>query len=108
MNTLLLVDGHSLIHRAYHAYPKTLATAKGELTNAVYGFTNILLTAVGELAPTHAADPFDLPKPTFREEMFFGYKQSRLKPDDDMLVQIPRIKEIVSALNIPVFEVAGF
>jgi len=105
---LLLIDGHSLIHRAYHAYPKTLATAKGELTNAVYGFTNILLTAINELAPSHAAVAFDLPKPTFREQMFVGYKQSRVKPDDDMLVQIPRIKQIVAALNIPSFEVAGF
>ena len=108
MKKLLLVDGHSLIHRAYHAYPRTLATAKGELTNAIYGFTNILLTAINELAPTHAAVAFDLPKPTFREQMFVGYKQSRVKPDDDMLVQIPRIKEIVLGLNIPIYEVAGF
>ncbi len=108
MKKLLLIDGHSLIHRAYHAYPRTLATAKGELTNAVYGFTNILLTAINELQPTRAAVAFDLPKPTFREQMFVGYKQSRVKPDDDMLAQIPRIKEIVSALNIPIFEVAGF
>lgn len=108
MKKLLLVDGHSLIHRAYHAYPKTLATAKGELTNATYGFTNILLTAINELAPTHAAVAFDLPKPTFREQMFVGYKQSRVKPDDDMIIQIPRIKQVVKALNIPIFEVAGF
>ena len=108
MKKLLLVDGHSLIHRAYHAYPKTLATKTGELTNAIYGFTNILLTAINELQPTHAAVAFDLPEPTFREQMFVGYKQSRVKPDDDMLVQIPRIKEIVAALNIPIFEVAGF
>ena len=108
MKKLLLVDGHSLIHRAYHAYPKTLATKTGELTNAIYGFTNILLTAINELAPSHAAVAFDLPKPTFREQMFVGYKQSRIKPDDDMIVQIPRIKEVVAALNIPIFEVTGF
>lgn len=108
MRKLLLIDGHSLIHRAYHAYPRTLATAKGELTNAIYGFTNILLTAINELIPTHVAVAFDLPKPTFREQMFVGYKQSRVKPDDDMIVQIPRIKEIVAALNIPIYEVAGF
>ena len=108
MKKLLLIDGHSLIHRAYHAYPKTLATAKGELINAVYGFTNILLTAINEFVPTHVAVAFDLPKPTFREQMFVGYKQSRIKPDDDMIVQIPRIKEVVAALNIPIFEVTGF
>ena len=108
MKKLLLVDGHSLIHRAYHAYPKTLATKDGELTNAVYGFTNILLTEINELSPTHVAVAFDLPKPTFREAMFVGYKQSRVKPDDELINQIPRIKEIVKTLNIPIFEVAGF
>lgn len=108
MKKLLLIDGHSLIHRAYHAYPKTLATSMGELTNAVYGFTNIFLTAISELTPTHVAVAFDLPKPTFREAIFVGYKQSRVKPDDDMIVQIPRIKEVVEALNIPIFEVAGY
>jgi DNA polymerase-1 len=108
MRKLLLIDGHSLIHRAYHAYPRTLATRTGELTNAIYGFTNILLSAIADLAPTHAAVAFDLPEATFREQMFVGYKQSRVKPDDDMIVQIPRIKEIVAALNIPIYEVAGF
>ncbi len=108
MEKLLLVDGHSLIHRAYHAYPKTLATKTGELTNAVYGFTNILLTAINEIQPTHLAVTFDLPKPTFRQTMFVGYKRSRVKPDDELITQIPRVKEVVRTLNIPIYEVAGF
>jgi DNA polymerase-1 len=108
MKKLLLVDGHSLIHRAYHAYPKTLATGTGELTNAVYGFTNILLTAISEVQPTHLAVTFDLPKPTFRQTMFVGYKRSRVKPDDELITQIPRVKEVVKTLNIPIYEVEGF
>lgn len=108
MRRLLLIDGHSLIHRAYHAYPKTLATKTGELTNAVYGFTNILLTAISEAQPTHLAVTFDLPKPTFRQAMFVGYKRSRVKPDDELITQIPRVKEVVRALNIPIYEVEGF
>lgn len=108
MRKLLLIDGHSLIHRAYHAYPKTLATKSGELTNAVYGFTNILLTAIAEVQPTHLAVTFDLPKPTFRQAMFVGYKRSRVKPDDELITQIPRVKEVVRALNIPIYEVEGF
>ena len=108
MKKLLLIDGHSLIHRAYHAYPKTLATGTGELTNAVYGFTNILLTAINEVQPTHLAVTFDLPKPTFRQAMFVGYKRSRVKPDDELITQIPRVKEVVKTLNIPIYEVEGF
>lgn len=108
MKKLLLVDGHSLIHRAFHAYPATLATATGEPTNAVYGFTNILLNSINSLKPTHVAVTFDLPAPTFRETMFVGYKQSRLKPDDDLIAQIPRVRQVVEALNIPIFAVAGY
>lgn len=105
---LLLVDGHSLIHRAYHAYPKTLSTKSGEQTNAVYGFTRMLLTAIRELKPTHLAVAFDLPAPTFRHQTFVGYKKSRTKPDDELVEQIPRVKEVVEALNIPTHEVEGF
>lgn len=105
---LLLVDGHSLIHRAYHAYPKTLSTRTGELTNAVYGFTNLLLSAIADVVPTHVAVTFDLPKPTFRQSLFTGYKKSRVKPEDELIAQIPRVKQVVKTLNIPIFEVEGF
>lgn len=108
MKKLLLVDGHSLIHRAYHAFPATLSTASGERTNAVYGFTRMLLEAIHDLRPTHVAVAFDLPGPTFRETMFVGYKRSRVKPDDEMIVQIPRVKEVVTTLGIPIFEVPGY
>lgn len=78
------------------------------MTNAVYGFTNILLTAISEVQPTHLTVAFDLPKPTFRQAMFVGYKKSRVKPDDELITQIPRIKEVVRTLNIPIYEVEGF
>lgn len=108
MRKLLLLDGHSLIHRAYHAFPKTLTTTSGELTNAVYGFTRILLSELMWLAPTHAGVAFDLPAPTFRQSLFTGYKKSRVKPEDELLAQIPRVKEVAAALNIPAFAVEGF
>lgn len=108
MKRLLLVDGHSLIHRAYHAFPMTLSSASGELTNVVYGFTRILLDAINDLRPTHVAIAFDLPGPTFRQTMFVGYKRSRVKPDDAMIKQIPRVKEMVQTFNMPIFEVPGF
>lgn len=97
-----------MIHRAYHAFPKTLSSGKGELTNAVYGFTRIFLHELKWLAPTHVGVAFDLPAPTFREQMFVGYKKSRVKPEDQLIAQIPRVKEVVAALNIPAFAVEGY
>lgn len=105
---LLLVDGHSVLHRAYHAYPKTFKTKKGELTNAIYGFTSILLSNLKKIEPSHLAIAFDLPKPTFRHIKFVGYKTKRKKPDEELIGQIDRIKQVVRAMNIPIYEVEGY
>jgi DNA polymerase I len=106
-NRYMLIDGNALVHRGYHAVP-ALNTKNGEPTNAVYGFTMILLRAIKELKPTHIACSFDLAGPTFRDAMYADYKATRVKGDDELYAQFPRVKEVVRALNIPIFEIEGF
>lgn len=108
MKQLVLIDGHAILHRAYHAFPKNLTTRKGELVNAVYGFTRMLLRVVGDLKPDYLAVAFDLPKPTFRHKEFIGYQAQRPKMDAEMAGQIDRVHQVVKTLNIPIFEREGF
>ncbi|MCR4322709.1 MAG: DNA polymerase I [Candidatus Azambacteria bacterium] len=103
---LVLIDGNALVHRAYHALPPL--SNKGEPTNAVYGFTSILLKVLRELRPEYVAATFDLAAPTFRHEEFADYKAHRPKTADDLIVQFPKVKEIVSALGIPIYEKEGY
>jgi DNA polymerase-1 len=103
----MLIDGNALIHRGYHAIP-VLNTKSGEQTNAVYGFTMILLKALADIKPTHIACTFDLAGPTFRHVQYKEYKGTRVKADQELYDQIPRVKEVVRALNIPIFEKEGF
>ncbi len=103
----MLIDGNALVHRGYHAVPP-LNTKDGEPTNAVYGFAMILLRAIKDLKPTHIACSFDLAGPTFRHEQYEDYKATRVKGDDELYAQFPRVKELVRALNIPIFEIEGF
>jgi len=103
----MLIDGNALLHRGYHAIP-VLNTKSGEQTNAVYGFTLILLKAIKDIKPTHVVCTFDLKGPTFRHEQYKDYKATRVKADQELYDQIPRVKEVVRALNIPIFEKQGF
>jgi len=104
---LVLIDGHALVHRAFHALPP-LNTQKGELVNAVYGFVLILLKVLKELKPDYLAATFDLPKPTFRHEEYEAYKATRVKAPDELYRQIGRVKDVLAAFNIPVYEKAGY
>ena len=108
MSRLVLVDGNAIVHRAYHAYPQTLRTSKGELINAVYGFTSILLSVLKDLKPKYVAVAFDLKGPTFRHKKFKGYKASRPEMDEELVSQLDRVKQVVSTLNIPIFEEQGY
>jgi len=108
MEKLVLIDGHALLHRAYHAFPTTLRTRKGEIVNAVYGFTRILLTVLKELQPEYVAVAFDLPVPTFRHKEYVGYQVQRPEMDKELKGQIQRVWEVVKALNIPIFTAPGF
>jgi DNA polymerase-1 len=104
---LVLIDGHALAYRAYHALPDDLKTSKGELTNAVYGFTSMLLNVLRDENPTHIAVTFDK-GPTFRHEIYTEYKAHRTKMPDEMRSQMDRVREVVQTLDIPIFEKEGY
>jgi DNA polymerase-1 len=104
---LVLIDGHALAYRAYFALPPTLSTSKGELTNAVFGFTSMLLNVLRDEKPDYIAVAFDVGK-TFRHEKYKEYKAHRVKMPDEMRTQMASIREIVHALGIPIIEVEGY
>ncbi|HYM69497.1 MAG TPA: DNA polymerase I [bacterium] len=106
-DTLLLLDANGLVYRAFYALPY-FTTRDGQPTNAVYGFTTMLLKVLDEVAPQYVAVAFDKPGPTFRHEAFAEYKATRQKMPDDLRPQIALAKEVVEAFDLPVFEVAGF
>jgi len=109
MDRLMLLDGNGLIYRGYFALiEQPLTTSKGELVSAVFGFTNIVLRAFQDVAPTHVAVAFDLPAPTFRHERYAEYKATRTRMPDEMREQIPKVRRVVAALGIPVYEMSGF
>ncbi|MCH7828788.1 hypothetical protein IH982_02950 [Patescibacteria group bacterium] len=104
---LLIIDANSLIHRAFHALPP-LSTSKGEMVNAVYGFLLAFFKAINEFHPDYIAAAFDHPAVTKREKKFKEYKAKREKAPDELYDQIPRVKEVLEAFHVPVFEKAGF
>jgi len=108
--TFVLIDGHAIIHRAFHAVPEDLATSKGEVVNATFGFTSILIKALTDpgLKPDYLAVTFDRPTPTFRHQEFAAYKAHRPTLPDIMRPQFARIREVVEAFNIPIYEKDGF
>ncbi|MBI4779216.1 DNA polymerase I [Candidatus Falkowbacteria bacterium] len=103
----MIIDGNALIHRSFHALPP-LTTKTGEIVNAVYGFTAVLIKALREFKPTYVALTLDRKEKTFRHDQFNGYKATRVKAPDELYAQIPRVKEIAENFNIPIFELAGF
>src|SRR3990167_2235098 len=107
MKTFLLVDGHALIHRAYFAIPP-FKTKDGFPTNAIYGFFTILQKAIKDFNPLFLTILYDTPKPTFRNKLFKSYQIQRPKTQDDMKVQIPKLKEILDTGNVYQLEMEGF
>jgi DNA polymerase-1 len=107
MTRLMLLDSNGLIYRGYHALPP-LTTSRGELVNAVFGFCSILLRGIADVQPEYVAACFDLPGPTFRHEQFAAYKATRAPMPDDLRSQFPKVREVVAALRIPVYEMAGY
>jgi len=104
----IIIDGNALLHRAWHALPPTMTTRSGEVVNAVYGFTLILLKVLKDLKPDYLAVTFDMKGPTFRHKEYKEYKANREKKPDELYGQLPRIKEVVGAFNIPIYEKQGF
>ncbi|OGD90380.1 hypothetical protein A3D07_00840 [Candidatus Curtissbacteria bacterium RIFCSPHIGHO2_02_FULL_42_15] len=104
---LLLIDGNNLFHRAYHAIPH-LTNKEGEVTNAVFGFSNMLIKAVNEVRPRYVACAFDTQAPTFRHIEFEKYKAQRISPPPDLYPQLPKVKKVLDAYGIKYFEKEGF
>ncbi|MDO8491256.1 MAG: DNA polymerase I [Dehalococcoidia bacterium] len=105
---LLLFDGNAIVHRAFHALPPLTVSKTGEIVGAVYGFASTLLKVQRELKPTHWAVAFDYPAPTFRRIQFEEYKAHRPKAPDELVAQFHRVRELVAAFSIPVFELQGY
>jgi DNA polymerase-1 len=104
---LIIIDGNALIHRAFHALPP-LTAKDGVLVNAVYGFALILLKIYKDLKPDYLVLTLDKAKKTFRHEEYAEYKATRVKQPDELYAQIPLVKELASAFNIPIFEKDGY
>jgi DNA polymerase-1 len=106
---LMLIDGHALAYRAFFALPVDgFSTSKGELTNAVYGFSMMLLQALQAEKPDYIAVTFDAPAATFRHEEFEEYKAHRPPMQEEMRSQMDRIRQVVQSLNMPAFELPGY
>jgi DNA polymerase I len=105
----MLLDANGLIYRAYFALHETpLTTSKGLLVNAIFGFWSIVLRGYQDVHPDYVIACFDLPKPTFRHEQFAEYKATRRPMPDDLRDQFPRVRELIEAFRIPIYELEGF
>ncbi|MGC0142765.1 DNA polymerase I [Pseudactinotalea sp. Z1732] len=106
---LLLIDGHSMAYRAFFALPaENFATTTGQTTNAVYGFTSMLINLLRDEAPTHVVVAFDVSSATFRKETYPDYKATRDETPDEFRGQIPLIEEVLAALAVPTVGIEGF
>ncbi|MCB0992915.1 MAG: DNA polymerase I, partial [Acidimicrobiales bacterium] len=108
MAKILLLDGHSLTHRAFNALPTDLMTASGQVTNAVFGFTSMLINVIRDHQPDGVIVAFDRPEPTFRHEMIPTYKANRSETHELLRPQFGLVREVIDAMQIPVVEVPGF
>ncbi|WP_298131974.1 5'-3' exonuclease H3TH domain-containing protein, partial [Micropruina sp.] len=107
--TLLLIDGHSVAYRAFFALPvENFSTTTGQHTNAVYGFTSMLINVLRDEQPTHLAVAFDVSRQTFRSNQYSEYKANRSKSPAEFTGQVALIKEVLDALNITHVELDGF
>ena len=107
MDKFVLIDGNSLINRAFYATP-VMNTSSGQPTNAVYAFVNMLVKIIGDVKPKYMLVAFDRKEPTFRHKMYSDYKGTRKPMPDDLVPQIPLLKEVLDCLGIARFDLAGF
>jgi len=105
--TLVLLDAHAIIHRAYHAIPDFLSS-KGEPTGALYGLSSMLMKIITDLKPDYLIACYDLPQKTFRHEAYSAYKAGRVKADDALIVQLKNSRQIFEAFSIPIYDAPGF
>ncbi|MBU1953652.1 hypothetical protein KKH03_01620 [Patescibacteria group bacterium] len=107
MKKLILIDGNAILHRAYHSLPP-FKTTKGEITNAIFGFLRMLIDIYIKIQPDYLGIAWDRKAPTFRHEKYAEYKATRVAPPEDLYPQLPRLKEVLKAFNIPMMEQDGF
>ena len=105
--TLVLLDAHAILHRAYHALPD-FASTTGEPTGALYGFCTLLLKLIKDIKPDYIAACYDLPEPTMRHQVYDAYKAGRKKTDDNLVSQLERSKDVCAAFNIPIYSSPSF
>jgi len=108
MATVMLLDGHSLAYRAFFALPTDMATASGQVTNAVFGFTSMLINLLKDHRPDAIAVTFDRPEPTFRHALVPDYKAGRAETPDILRQQMGLVRKVVETLKIPIVEAVGF
>ena len=106
MSKLLIVDGHAVIHRAYHSIPKL--TSGGQPVNALYGFYSMLLSAIYQLKPKYLIVCLDSPGPTFRQSEFVGYRAKRKAADQDLISQLPLLQSTLEESKIKTFSLGGY
>ena len=107
MLRLVIIDGNAILHRAYHALPP-LTNTSGQPINAVYGFISMLFRIKENLQPSHLLVCFDRPEPTFRKQLYVGYQAQRPKMDEELISQIDLLKKAVTAMHVPMYELAGY
>jgi DNA polymerase I len=108
MSKLLLLDGNSLTYRAFFALPTDMATASGQVTNAVFGFTSMLINLLRDHRPEQLVVAFDRPEPTFRHERVPTYKAQREEAPDILRQQMGLVRQVLEAMNVPMLELAGY
>lgn len=105
-NKFILIDGNSILHRAYHANPRF--EVNGKLVNAIYGFVSTLFSTIDKHHPSHLAIAFDVKGPTFRDEIFEHYKAKRVRPPQEFYDQIPDVWNFVKTMEIPLLSKEGY
>ncbi|MFN4181386.1 MAG: DNA polymerase, partial [Candidatus Paceibacteria bacterium] len=105
--TVVLLDAHAIIHRAYHALPD-FSSSNGEPTGALYGLSNMVMKIISDLKPDYIIACYDLPQKTFRHEAYDGYKAGRAKADPALVAQLQSSRKIFDAFNIPIYDAPGF
>lgn len=108
MAKLMLLDGHSLAYRAFFALPSDMATASGQVTNAVFGFTSMLVNLLKDHKPDRLAVAFDRAEPTFRHKMISDYKAGRAETPDILRQQLGLVRQVVETLHIPILDASGY
>lgn len=103
MKKLVLIDGNSLLNRAYYATP-VFTTKSGTPTNAIFGFVKLLFKILGDIKPEYIIVAFDLKAPTFRHKMFDGYKATRKSMPDELAVQVEPLKNLLKAIAVIISE----